>query len=202
VNPALDLSNVPVVDGHGHPLRRDPAGIALDAFLDLFSEGRAGTMRQHVVYTGYYRRAIRTLASRLGVAPTPEAVLEARPRHLGPDTARAQFAAAGIAALLVDTGYPADGMPLADMRRLLGCAVHEVFRIETCAQDLLARRLAYEEFMPAFAAALREAAGRCVAFKTIVAYRSGLAVRAWSDGSAGPPTRGRCPRSRQEAGPG
>ena len=179
---AVDLSTIPVVDGHCHPLLRDSAAVSLETFLDLFSEGRAGTMREHVMHTGYYRRALRALAGRLGVDATAEAVLEGRRRHLGPDTARAQFAAAGIAALLVDTGYPADGgMSLDEMRRRLGCAVHEVLRIETCAERLLMERLPYEEFMGAFRRALLEAAPGCVAFKTIVAYRSGLAIRVWSD---------------------
>lgn len=178
----VDLSAIPVVDGHGHPLLRDPGDVALGTFLDLFSEGRSGTMRGHVAHTGYYRRAIHALADRLGVAPTAEAVLEARRRHLGPDTWRAQLAAAGIAALLVDTGYPPDGgMPLEEMRRRLGCAVHEVFRIETCAERLLVERLAYDEFMGAFRGALLDAAPGSVAFKTIVAYRTGLDVRRWSD---------------------
>ena len=38
---AVDLSGLPVVDGHCHPLFRDPTEVALEAFLDLFSEGRA-----------------------------------------------------------------------------------------------------------------------------------------------------------------
>ena len=73
-------------------------------------------------------------------------------------------------------------MPLAEMGRRLGCAVHEVFRIETCAERLLAERLACGEFLERFRGALAEAARTCVAFKTIVAYRSGLDLRAWSDG--------------------
>jgi predicted TIM-barrel fold metal-dependent hydrolase len=182
VRAVIDLSAIAVVDGHGHPLLRDPGAVSIGTFLDLFSEGRAGTMREHVMYTGYYRRALRALAGRLGVDATAEAVLEGRRRHLGPDTARAQFAAAGIAALLVDTGYPADGgMPLQEMRQRLGCAVHEVFRIETCAERLLIQRLPFGEFMEAFRRALLDAATGCVAFKTIVAYRTGLAVRPWND---------------------
>ena len=178
----VDLSAIAVVDGHGHPLLRDPVDVSIGTFLDLFSEGRAGTMREHVMHTGYYRRALRTLAERLGVDATAEAVLKGRRRHPGSDTARAQFAAAGIAALLVDTGYPADGgMPFDEMRRRLGCAVHEVFRIETCAERLLIQRLPFDEFMEAFRRALLDAATGCVAFKTIVAYRSGLAVRRWRD---------------------
>ena len=177
----VDLSAIPVVDGHCHPLLRDPGDVAPGTLVDLFSEGRAGTMRAHVRHTGYYRRAIRALAGRLGVEATAEAVLEGR-RQLGLDTARGQFAAAGIAALLVDTGYPPDGgMPLVEMRRNLGCAVHEVFRIETCAERLLVQRLPFDDFLAAFRQALADAAPGCVAFKTIVAYRTGLAVRRWSD---------------------
>ena len=70
-------------------------------------------------------------------------------------------------------------MPLAEMRRALPCAVHEVFRIETCAQSLVAHGLPYEEFLGAFRAALSVAASQAVALKSIIAYRSGLAVRAW-----------------------
>jgi predicted TIM-barrel fold metal-dependent hydrolase len=175
---SIDLAGIPVVDGHCHPLLREPAGVQIGTFLDLFSEGRAGTMRSHLLHTGYHRRTLRALAGRLGVPSSAEAVLEAY-RGLGPDAARARFAQSGVTALLVDTGYPPDGMPLSEMRECLGCAVHEVFRIETCAERLLVRRLPYGEFLDAFRAALRAAAPGCVAFKTIVAYRSGLDIRAW-----------------------
>src|SRR5437868_4956148 len=94
------LPRLPIVDGHCHPLLRDPAGLSLEAFLDLFTEGRAGAMREHVRHTGYYRRTVRALAQRLGVAPTAEAVLEAR-RRVGADAARAHLDEAGVEALLV-----------------------------------------------------------------------------------------------------
>jgi predicted TIM-barrel fold metal-dependent hydrolase len=176
----VDLSGLPIVDGHCHPLLPDGAAVSRESFLDLFSEGRAGTMREHVAHTGYHRRALRALAERLGTAPTVDAVLAAR-RRVAPGAAGAELARAGIAALLVDTGYPPGAMPLAEMRERLPCAIHEVFRIETCAERLLAQDRSYEDFVSAFRRDLREAAPRCVAFKTIVAYRSGLAVRAWSE---------------------
>jgi hypothetical protein len=175
----VDLAGIAVVDGHCHPLSRDPQTIPLEAFVDLFTEGRAGTMRAHVPHTGYYRRALSALADRLGVAPTPEAVLHAR-RGLGPDASRARIGEAGIAALLVDTGYPPDAMPLGEMRAWVGCAVHEIVRIETCAERLLARRLPYAEFLDEFRRTLLAAAPGSVAFKTIIAYRSGLDVRPWT----------------------
>ena len=176
--PALDLSGIAVVDGHCHPLVAASDALSPARFLDLFTEGRAGTMRPHVAHTGYLKRALRALADDLGCVPTAEAVLERR-AAAGPAAARRRFADGGIAALLVDTGYPAAAMPLDEMRRALPCAVHEVFRIETCAQRLLALDLPYEEFLAAFRKALDEAAARAVALKSIIAYRSGLAVRAW-----------------------
>ncbi len=182
----VDLSGIPVVDGHCHPLLQDPLAVSPGAFLDLFSEGRPGTMRAHTSHTGYAQRAVRALAQRLGVEPSVEGVLAAR-RRAGPDAGRAHLADASVATLLVDTGYPPDAMPLSEMRELLGCKVHEVVRIETCAERLLARRLPYGEFVDAFRRTLSEAAPGCVAFKSIIAYRSGLDVRAWTAGECAAP---------------
>ena len=193
----LDLSGIPAVDGHCHPLVAESEEVSRERFLDLFSEGRAGTMRAHVAQTGYLKRALRGLADGLGCAPTVEAVLERR-RAGGPEAARRRFAGSRITALLVDTGYPAVGaMPLAEMRHALPCAVHEVFRIETCAQGLVAHGLPYEEFLGAFRAALSAAASQAVALKSIIAYRSGLAVRAWEAADAA-----RAYRRRRRAGQG
>lgn len=175
----VDLSTLPVVDGHCHPLLPDPWAIPPETFVTLFSEARPGTMSAHIPQTGYYRRALRALAGRLGVEPTVEAVL-ARRRALGPDAARRSPVEHRVAALLADTGYPPEAMPLAEMRRLLGCPIHEVFRIETCAEALLARALPWEDFRDAFRQEVRTAAERCVALKTIIAYRSGLAIRDWN----------------------
>jgi uncharacterized protein len=180
---ALDLSAIPAVDGHCHALVAESEDVSPERFLDLFSEGRAGTMRAHVAQTGYFKRALRSLAEGLGCAPTVAAVLEHR-RAAGRAAARQRFAASRITALLVDTGYPVGAMPLDAMRRALPCAVHEVFRIETCAQQLVAVGLPYEEFLGAFRAALSAAATEAVALKSIIAYRSGLAVRAWEAADA------------------
>lgn len=167
-----------MVDGHCHPLLPDPWAVSAETFLALFSEGRPGTMTAHIPHTSYFRRALRALAQRLGGEPTIETVL-ARRQALGIEGARRWLTDSRVTALLVDTGYPPDTMPLPEMRRLLGCAVHEVFRVETCAQALLAKALEYEEFLEAFRQELTAAARRTVAFKSIIAYRSGLAVRAW-----------------------
>ena len=139
VSRVVDLTDVPVVDDHCHPLLTDPWSVPPEGFTDLLSEARPGTMGAHVLHTGYFRRALHELSRRLGTEPSVEAVLERR-RALGDRTGRA-LVESRVAALLVDTGYPPQAMPLAEMRRDLPCQVHEVFRIETCAQDLLRKTL-------------------------------------------------------------
>jgi predicted TIM-barrel fold metal-dependent hydrolase len=175
----VDLSDLPAVDGHCHPLLPDPWSVSPRTFADLFSEGRPQAMTAHVPHTGYFRRTLHDLARRLGAEPSVEAIL-ARRVALGPEGARRAITESRIEALLIDTGYPPQAMGLAEMRRLLPCATHEVFRIETCAERLLARRLPYEAFLEAFREELRAAAPRCIAFKSIIAYRSGLATRPWA----------------------
>jgi predicted TIM-barrel fold metal-dependent hydrolase len=179
----VDLSDLPVIDDHCHPLFSDPWALGPHDFLGLCTEGRADTMTQHIPHTGYFRRALRDFARRLDTDVAVDAVIERR-RQLGAEAACRTLSESRVAALLVDTGYPPDVMPLPLMRLALPCAVHEVFRIETCAQSLLAKGLGYEEFLPIFREELRAAARRAVAFKSIIAYRSGLAIRAWAPDEA------------------
>ncbi len=196
----VDLSDLPVVDGHCHPLLPDPWAVSPEAFLTLFSEGRPGTMTAHIPFTGYFRRALDAIAQRLGAEPAVEAVLERR-QGLGPEAARQWLAESRVAMLLVDIGYPPEAMPLLEMRRLLPCRVHEVFRIETCAQALLTKALQYDEFLDAFRQQLRAAAQQSVAFKSIIAYRSGLAIREWKDEEAALAYRRQVARFRAEGSP-
>lgn len=174
----VDLSALPVVDGHCHPLRPDPWNLSPRKFSDLFSEGRPGSMGPHIPSTLYYRRALHELARRLDCDENPEAIL-AGGRDRGAAESARVLSTAGVSALLADTGYPAAAMPLAEMRDLLPCAVHEVFRIESCAERLLPKALPYEDFLGTFLEEISARAAGRVALKSIIAYRSGLAVREW-----------------------
>jgi len=175
------LSELPVVDGHCHPLLLDPLALGAGDFLSFFTEARADTMAGHVRNTGLFQRAIRDLAGRLGVEADIDRILERR-RQVGVERACRALTESRVTALLVDTGYPPEAMAIDAMRRILPCRVHEVFRIETCAQSLLVKNFPYEEFLSVFREQLRAAATRVVAFKSIIAYRSGLAIRAWTAG--------------------
>jgi uncharacterized protein len=186
------------VDGHCHPLLADPWIVDPARLPDLLTEARAGAMPAHASSTRYYRRVIHDLARQFGVAPAAETVLAAR-RDRGRDVARRGLREARVEVLLVDTGYPPAAMSLPNMRALLPCAVHEVFRIETCAEALLVAASRVGDFLGAFREELLRAAQHCVAFKTIVAYRSGLAIRAWPAEEVGA-AYGRAAHAAREGG--
>jgi predicted TIM-barrel fold metal-dependent hydrolase len=179
----VDLSDLPIVDDHGHPFLTDPWTVSHETFLQIFTEGRPGSMLGHLVHGGYYQRALHGMAGEFRTQADLSTLLEAR-RRLGPASVRDMIAARRIETLLIDTGYPPTAMSLETMRTLVPCDIREIVRIETLAQGLLASAGSYESFVEAYRAALSAAAGRAVSLKSVIAYRSGLAVRAWSEADA------------------
>jgi len=173
----LDLADLPVIDGHCHPPLGEAARLTPEAFPDLFTEARPGTLTPHLPTSLYYRRALRDLGRLLGAPPEPAAILAARATPEASRRLAEAFGRERLVALLVDTAYPPGALPIERMRALLPCRVHRVFRLETFAEALLVSGLPFGGFMEAYAEGVRAAARECVALKSIIAYRSGLAVR-------------------------
>ena len=86
--------------------------------------------------------------------------------------------AAGLAALLVDTGLTGDEFIDRDvLADLAGTPVHEVVRLERLAEDVAPGTDA-AGFASAYRAALAQRVQAAVAVKSIIAYRHGLAIPA------------------------
>ena len=77
----MDLFDLPIVDDHGHPFLTDPWAVSHETFLQIFTEGRPGTMLRHLVHGGYYQRALHGLAKELHTEPDLAAVLDAHRRR-------------------------------------------------------------------------------------------------------------------------
>jgi uncharacterized protein len=113
----------------------------------------------------------------LGLDPavTPDAYVAHRNEMQGTGLAERLLAAAGCAALLVDTGYAAPGsISLAGLARLSGAEVREVVRLETVAEELAASGCTAEGFAAAYRDLLARRTAGAVAVKSIIAYRHGL----------------------------
>jgi predicted TIM-barrel fold metal-dependent hydrolase len=107
--------------------------------------------------------------------PSPEDYITRR-REVGADeVARRFLKEAGLAALLIDTGYRSDEIHEPDlMADLAGAPTHEIVRLEAVAEAVARSGVDADGYADAFAHALAERAAQAVGFKTIVAYRGGF----------------------------
>lgn len=189
------LTEAEVVDSHCHPYRvedllsGDPStfetrcmflGTALLSSEKLDQDLAAFT--QELTETTLFGLALRRwLAGYLGCGPTKEAVAAARDEALREDPARYARGLLDderIVAVVADEGYPQPAVPREEFEDALGgITVHRVGRIEPW---ILESREAgsFEAAVDRFEEIVTEAAAdpRLVAFKTIIAYRTGLDV--------------------------
>jgi predicted TIM-barrel fold metal-dependent hydrolase len=192
---AIDLSHAPVVDTHCHPWRNDELLAAAPLGFEnritmvgmcLISSGLAGpaTEAQLGLMTSTTPLALtmrRRLAEYLGVDPTQSAVAEARAAAFGADPSgycARLWTDANIAGLIYDEGYPQPTISRDEFSAASGARVHRVGRIEPWIAALQPQVTSYAELEDAFVAAVEDAAGdpELVAFKSVIAYRTGLDV--------------------------
>lgn len=171
----LDLTEIPVVDQHAHPLLR-PDEIASFTYAAAFTEAYdAEVIARHTPETLFFKRSMREIAAVLGCDPDPAAVLAARQRVSFDDLAQRFIGAGHFEALLLDDGYWAD--------RTLPVVAHgavarpyRLLRVESLAEQLIGEAASWTEFEERFRAALRQPGEETVGLKSIVAYRTGLRV--------------------------
>jgi uncharacterized protein len=193
VTNGVDLSGAEIVDAHTHPYRledlvsRPSEGFDTRAMLlgEAFHSSSsihqdlwpvADRFTDSTVYGIVLRR---WLASHLGCKPTREAVVRAREAAVRSDAAayaKALLDAAGVVAVLSDEGFPQPPIPAPEFARTIGVRVHRVARLEPWILEH--REAGVDDLVAGVEAAATEAAAdpNCVAYKSIVAYRTGLDV--------------------------
>lgn len=189
----VDLSHVEIVDAHTHPYRLD----------DLLTKGSAGfdtrmmflgeafhssshvdadlwpvadAMTDSTVFALAMRR---WLAAHLGCENTREAVTSAREEALQADAVaytKGLLDAAGVVAILSDEGFPQPPIPADEFASTVGVTVHRVTRLEPWI--LQHRDGSFDDLVSGVKTEATDAAADpdCVAYKSIVAYRTGLDV--------------------------
>ncbi len=189
----IDLSGAEVVDAHTHPYRLEDllakgsegfdtratflgesfhSSSRLDPKLWAVADGMTDSTVLGIVI-------VRWLARHLGCEPTREAVTAAREVALRADAVaytKGLLKAAGVVAVLADEGYPQPPIPATTFAGTIGVTVHRVARLEPWIDER--RHGSFEDLVSGVEAAATEAASdpNCVAFKSIVAYRTGLDV--------------------------
>lgn len=190
VHDGPDLAALPAVDAHCHPFPASSRVTTAALLRDSISVSLRGTSSPLNETMALSRIAIAELAALLGCERSYEGVVEAR------NAAAADFgayvvrlwAAQGIGGLLIDPGFPLE--PAIDAREFAArvpVPVWEGYRIERFfpafgsfhgrAGSAPERR--FGDVLDAFRAELDAQAGRpgFAFFKSIIAYRTGLAIR-------------------------
>jgi predicted TIM-barrel fold metal-dependent hydrolase len=159
------IGRMEVVDAHCHPISEKDAATTPEEFLGRISLSGFtgdGQVDPHFKNTVFVRFLTKEMAQFLGCEPVLEAVIEAR-NERGRDYAgyiNALFEDAGIAEVLIDTGY-VDGLD-ADGVATFAAAIaptraRYLVRVETITDELFATDLTYSELRDRFVERVRKA---------------------------------------------
>jgi hypothetical protein len=181
---ADELADLPLVDQHCHPVVLDPLDRA--GFELLLTEARQAGPAGTTVFDSQVGLAVRRWCAPVLGLPrhaSPEDYL-ARRDELGPrETARRLLGACATGDLLVDSGLRHPGLcDLAELAEVSGARVHEITRVETVVEQVAATGVDASRLGRAVAEALADRATGSVGFKTVAAYRVGLALPATAPG--------------------
>ncbi len=181
----LDLTAIPVVDNHCHPIllkqRMDVA-----EFRRYFTESPdASIAAEHVPHTIYYLWMLRQLAAFYSCEAREDAIIAARNSRSAENLLKQLVSAASIDTLVLDPAYPLPDVCYSpeQMSQIAGCRTAKMLRLETIMQRLIVAYDDFNEVVNRFTAEVSDvrAKGYC-ALKSIVAYRTGLQIAEWSKG--------------------
>jgi hypothetical protein len=181
----LPFADIPLIDEHAHPPLTDQPGTAAQ-FARYFTEGHdPATVERHAPQTLFYRQAVRELATLLGCDATPEAVVAARAAQPLDAYLRRLLADAGVATVLLDDGHPrARALTVAEVGAAGGVRTGRLLRLERLIEDLIPRQAALAGLESALIEALEAARPELIGVKSIIAYRTGLAIERPAAGAA------------------
>ncbi|HJT58930.1 MAG TPA: amidohydrolase family protein [Ktedonobacteraceae bacterium] len=183
----LDLTSIPVVDNHCHPVLLHQQFDAL-GFRSHFTEASDPVFPEmHISNTVYYLWLLRQLATFYGCQNTEEDIMAIRNSLDGDTLLERFFRAANIDTLILDPAFPLPHICYTPERmgQLGHCRTASMLRLETLMQQLIVQYEDFDEVVERYTMALSNVRtqGYC-AFKSIVAYRTGLDIAEWSKDQA------------------
>jgi len=179
----LNLNSIPIIDHHAHSLLRTPPSSPQE-WQGFFTESREPELvKQHAHNLLVYRYATRALAGLIGCEPTAQAVLAERDRMGLPAWSSLMIREANISEMLIDYGFKSSSnYSPEELKGLLPCRLKPILRLETLAQELIMKYNTFDQVLEAFRSEIEAAPGQgYVSLKSIIAYRTGLVIREWTE---------------------
>jgi predicted TIM-barrel fold metal-dependent hydrolase len=172
----MHLTSIPIYDHHAYSLFTEERWRQVP-LARYFSPNPSPENLPFAQDNLFFRRSLRDLAEFYGCEPTLEALGEARQRHNYPDLARWLFAEANISNLLIEDGVVgSDLWTIGECDERLPPVARRVLQLEAELAKFLVRHETATRLLQAFESHLRAMVPTVAAFKSIVAYRSGLDI--------------------------
>jgi len=170
----MNLLAIAALDQHAHNVLR-PEAAPRFPFVAAFSEAHDAAMFEHVRHTLFFKRSLRDIAELLECEATEESILERR-MDLGVEQLMGRcIRAANLSGLLLDDGFlPDDTWPIAWHEAFV--PVRRLLRLEWLAEQTIPQVASFADFVERFRSALTTPPANVVGFKSIAAYRTGLAI--------------------------
>ena len=175
----MDLTTIPIIDHHAHPLLKPDASNTALKFQRWFSESTAPEIHaNHVPHNLFFRTGLRWLAALLDCEATVEVYLAARAKQDYAAWSQRLFKEANISTVIFDYGYGGPEVYThAEMQTMLPCRIDRMLRLEVLAQDLIVQHKTFDHMVEAFVDTVSRArTDGYVALKSIIAYRTGLDI--------------------------
>jgi predicted TIM-barrel fold metal-dependent hydrolase len=169
-----------VIDDHAHPFALAGGALDLaDLSLDVGTEPESADRRRALGPGRLFQELLTVrLADRLRCRPDEVPEARAQASEDWASYVLGLFRDAGIEGIVMDPAWPPDAAAqLERYAELAGCPIHPLLRLEPIVDRLIDERVGAGEMVAAVRRAVEEAALRgWVGLKTILAYRTGLAV--------------------------
>jgi hypothetical protein len=185
----LDLTGIPVVDNHCHPILREQRLEPLQ-YRAYFTEASDPIFaEQHVATSVPYLWMVRQLSMILGCLSKSDEdeMLKARHRLDADSLVEHLYRAARIDTLILDEAHPDPEICYTpeQMGQLGHCRVARMLRLEVLMQKLIVESGDFDEVVARYQSALANLRLHgYVALKSIVAYRTGLNIMQWTKDQA------------------
>lgn len=179
----IDLSDIPVIDNHCHAVEAIQSA-DVDLWRARFTESLDPALgADHVRHTAFYGRLMRRSATFYGIPSASETELLDYRLALGTEgIVGALFRDARIGGVVIDTGYPdpTKAMNPTALVEASGTEYVALLRLEVEFQKLIAQHSDFASLVDAVGELVSDLRSKgFVGFKSIAAYRTGLAIERW-----------------------
>jgi len=175
------VEEILALDHHAHNIRKESSAVPFEAaFTESWDED---VWKRDTPHGLFFRRSIRQLAALFHCSPTVEAVKEARAHLTLEELTRLCVTESRLCGLILDDGLSPEHILPWDWHAQF-VSTTRLLRVEHLAETLFLKRLSFGEFVNQFRVALEESPPEVVGFKSIAAYRGGLAVGNFSRDAA------------------